>query len=85
MHDKAVYNIAVGMTLKELHDERNIDREKLAEALDTDGQSISKMEYGREPMSAGELILMIDLFDLPWDDFLKRVRAKLPEAQRTML
>ena len=84
MHDKAVYNIAVGMALKDLQDERNIDREKLAAALDTDGQSISKIEHGELRMTAGELILMMDLFDLPWDDFIERVRAKLPEAAKMM-
>ena len=84
MHDKAVYNIAVGMALKDLQDERNIDREKLAAALDTDGQSISKIEHGELRMTAGELILMMDLFDLPWDDFIERVRAKLSEAAKMM-
>jgi transcriptional regulator with XRE-family HTH domain len=84
MHDKAVYNIAVGMTLKELQDERNIDRDKLAAALDTDAQSISKIGHGELRMTAGELILMIDTLDLPWDDFIKRVRAKLPEAAKVM-
>ncbi len=84
MHDKAVYNIAVGMALKDLQDERNIDREKLAAALDTDGQSISKIEHGELRMTAGELILMMDLFDLPWDDFIERVRAKLPKAAKMM-
>jgi transcriptional regulator with XRE-family HTH domain len=84
MHDKAVYNIAVGMTLKELQDERNIDRDKLAAALDTDAQSISKIEHGELRMTAGELILMIDKLDLPWEDFIKRVHAKLPEAAKVM-
>jgi hypothetical protein len=35
-------------------------------------------------MTAGELILMIDTLNLPWDDFIKRVRAKLPEAAKMM-
>jgi hypothetical protein len=35
-------------------------------------------------MTAGELILMIDKLDLPWEDFIKRVHAKLPEAAKVM-
>lgn len=82
MHNKAAYNIAVGLALKELQQERNIDRDKLAEALETDGQSISKIEHGSLRMTAGELILMIEHFDLPWDDFIARVRTKLVEADK---
>lgn len=84
MHDKAVYNIAIGLALKELHDERGLDRDALAKALDTDGQSISKIEHGALRMSAGEMFLMIEHFDLSWDDFIQRVRAKLPEASQAM-
>jgi transcriptional regulator with XRE-family HTH domain len=84
MHDKAIYNIAIGLALKELHEERGIDRDELAAALDTDGQSISKIEHGGLRMSAGELFLMIERFNLSWDDFIERVRAKLSEAGQAM-
>jgi len=84
MHDKAVYNIAIGLALKELHDESGLDRDELAKALDTDGQSISKIEHGSLRMTAGEMFLMIERFDLSWDDFIQRVRVKLPEAEKAM-
>lgn len=80
MHNKAVYNLAVGMTLKELHDEQHVDREKLANALETSEITISKIEHGDERMTAGELILMLYTFNLSWDDFMRRVRKNLPEA-----
>ncbi len=35
-------------------------------------------------MTAGELFLMIERFNLSWDDFIKRVRAKLSEAGQAM-
>lgn len=84
MHDKAVYNIAIGLALKELHDERGLDRNELAKALDTDAQAISKIEHGSVRMTAGEFFLMIEHLDLSWDEFIQRVRAKLPEAKKAM-
>ncbi|MFY0615000.1 MAG: hypothetical protein JXQ99_25950 [Hyphomicrobiaceae bacterium] len=81
MHKKATYNLAVGMVLKELQDERHIDREKLGEALETSGADITMIENGDERMTAGELILLLTTFDLQWDDFMQRISKALPQAE----
>ena len=82
LHLDTLHESRRGAFVKELQQERTIDRDKLAEALETDGQSISKIEHGSLRMTAGELILMIEHFDLPWDDFIARVRTKLVEADK---
>jgi hypothetical protein len=84
MHKKATYNLAVGMVLKELQDERQIDRDKLGEALETSGADITMIENGDERMTAGELILLLTTFDLPWDDFMQRISKALPQAEAKM-
>jgi plasmid maintenance system antidote protein VapI len=81
MHKKATYNLAVGIVLRELQDERHIDRVKLATALETSDAEITLIENGDQRMTAGELILMLTTFELTWEDFMQRVRNKLPEAE----
>jgi hypothetical protein len=44
--------------------------------------AVSRIENGAEPLTAGGLILLLDVFDISWDEFLQRVRANLPEAQK---
>jgi hypothetical protein len=61
VYKQAVYNLAIGMTLEQLHAEQKIHRE--------------------EPLTAGGLVLLLELFNVSWDDFLGRVRANLAEAQ----
>lgn len=85
MHKKATYNLAVGLTLRELQDERQIDRARLAEALQTSELDISKIENGSVRMTAGELILMMELFDLEWADVLTRITRNLPRADAAMI
>ena len=85
MHKKATYNLAVGLTLRELHDERHIEREKLAEALETSDLALTQIEIGAERMNAGELILMLDAFNLSWEDFMARVKKNLPKAESQIL
>lgn len=85
MHKRAAYNIAVGLTLRDLHEERHIERTKLAEALETSELDVTKVERGEERLSAGELILLLELFDLDCNDFLARVKKNLPGATSSML
>ena len=85
MHKKATYNLAVGIVLRELQDERHVDRTKLAAALETSDAEITLMENGDQRMTAGELILMLTTFELKWQDFMQRVRNKLPEAEAKIL
>lgn len=81
MHKKATYNIAVGIVLRELQDERQIDSEKLGKALETSGADITMIENGDERMTAGELILLLTTCDLTWDDFMRRISKALPQAE----
>ena len=85
MHKKATYNLAVGIVLRELQDERHIDRAKLATALETSDAEITLIENGDQRMTAGELILMLTTFELKWQDFMQRVSNKLPEAEAKIL
>ena len=85
MHKKATYNLAVGLTLKNLHDERHLERTKLAEALEISELSVNKIENGSERMTAGELILALELFDIPWADFIERIKTNLPKAEEMMV
>jgi transcriptional regulator with XRE-family HTH domain len=82
MYKQAAYNLAVGITLQQLHEEQKVQREKIAETLDIDELAVSRYENGSEELSAGALILLLDIFGITWDDFLARVKANLPEAQK---
>ena len=81
MHKKDTYNLAVGLVLQELHEEQRLPREKIAEALEINELAVTRIEHGSEPMSAGSLVLLLDLFDVSWDEFIKRVRANLDKAE----
>lgn len=81
MSNKAIYNLAVGMTLRDLQEQRHIKRESLAEALEISDLAVTRIENGSERMTAGELILLIESQGLSWDDFLHRVKGKLDKAK----
>lgn len=81
MHKKETYNLAIGLVLQELHEERKLPREKIAEALEISELGVTRIEHGSETMSAGSLVLLLDLFDVSWDDFMTHVKAKLDEAE----
>lgn len=81
MHMKATYNLAIGIVLRELQDERRVDREKLATALEISDAEITLIENGEQRMTAGELIVMLTTFELAWEDFMQRLQNTLPEAE----
>lgn len=81
MHKKETYNLAIGLVLQELHKERKLPREKIAEALEISDLEVTRVEHGAETMSAGSLVLLLDLFDVSWEDFMQRVRANLDTAE----
>jgi transcriptional regulator with XRE-family HTH domain len=81
VYKQAAYNLAIGLTLQQLHEERRLQRDKIAEALEISELAISRIEHGAEALSAGGLVLLLDLLDISWDEFLTRVKANLPEAQ----
>lgn len=81
MHKKDTYNLAIGLVLQELHEEKKLPREKIAEALEIPEFGVTRVEHGSEPLLAGSLVLLLELFDVTWDDFIKRVRANLDKAE----
>ena len=82
VYKQAAYNLAIGLTLEQLHDEQRIQREKIAEALEISELAVTRIEHGAETLSAGSLVLLLDVFGISWDDFMTRVKANLPEAQK---
>ena len=82
MYKQAAYNLAIGLTLQQLHEEQRIQREKIADALDISELAVSRIEHGAELLTAGGLVLVLDVFGISWDDFMARVKANLPEAQK---
>jgi transcriptional regulator with XRE-family HTH domain len=81
MYKQAAYNLAIGMTLGQLQDEQRVQREKIADALEIDELAVTRIEHGSETLTAGGLVLLLDVFGISWDDFMARVQANLPEAQ----
>lgn len=82
MYKQAAYNLAVGITLGQLHAEQKIQRDKIAETLEVSELAVTRFEHGSEVLSAGGLILLLDIFGIGWDDFMTRVKANLPEAHK---
>lgn len=85
MHRKAAYELAIGYTLRGLQTEMKIPRDAIANALEIGELAVSRIETGEERMSAGDLILVLELFKISWDDFMARVNANLPAAERAIL
>jgi plasmid maintenance system antidote protein VapI len=85
MHKRAAYELAVGLALRELHEEHHAMRERVAAALEVPELAVTRIETGEEKLSAGGLILLLNLFNLSWDAFLERVRKHLPDAESEIL
>jgi transcriptional regulator with XRE-family HTH domain len=85
MHNRAAYDLAVGLALRELHEERHAPRERVAAALEVSELAVTRFETGEEKLSAGALILLLNHFNLPWESFLERVKRHLPEAESEIL
>lgn len=81
MHKKETYDLAIGLVLRELHDEQRLPREKIADALGLPELAVTRIENGAEIMSAGSLVMLLDLFDLSWEEFMRRVKANLAKAE----
>jgi transcriptional regulator with XRE-family HTH domain len=81
MHKKAAYELAIGFALRSLQEEKKVSRERLAKALEIGELAVTRIETGEERMSAGDLVLMLELFGISWDDFYSRVKKSLPAAE----
>lgn len=85
MHKRAAYDLAVGLTLRQLSEEREMQRAEIAAALEVTELAVTRFEIGEEKLSAGGLILLLKLFDMSWDAFLERVTANLPSAEAEII
>lgn len=85
MHKRAIYDLAVGITLRELQNERHAMRERVAEALEVSELGVTRIETGEEPLTAGGLILLLELFNLSWEEFMTRVAAHLAQGESEIL
>ncbi len=85
MHKRAAYDLAVGLTLRELHEERKAMRSKVAQALEVTELAVTRIETGEERLTAGGLILLLKLFDLSWDEFMRRVESNLGKAEAEII
>jgi len=85
MHKRATYDLAVGLALRELHKERHAMRERVAEALEVTDLGVTRIEKGAESLTAGGLILLLELFNLSWEEFMGRVAAHLAEGESEIL
>jgi hypothetical protein len=86
VHKRATYDLAVGLALRELCEETHAMRERVAAILELiDPLDVTRIETGEETLTAGGLILMLSLFNLTWEEFLRRVQAHLPEAESEVL
>lgn len=85
MHKRATYDLAVGLVLRELHKEHHAMRERVAAALEVPELGVTRIETGEEPLTAGGLILLLGLFNLSWEEFMKRVESHLAEGESEVL
>jgi transcriptional regulator with XRE-family HTH domain len=85
MHKRATYDLAVGLTLRELHEERKAMRSKVAQALEVTELAVTRIETGEERLTAGGLILFLRLFDLSWDQFMRHVESNLGKAEAEII
>jgi plasmid maintenance system antidote protein VapI len=85
MHKRATYDLAVGLTLRELHEERKAMRSKVAQALEVTELAVTRIETGEERLTAGGLILLLRLFDLSWDQFMRHVESNLGKAEAEII
>jgi len=85
MHKRATYDLAIGLTLRELHDERKVSRAEVAQALEVTELAVTRIETGEERLTAGGLILLLNLFDLTWDAFMRRVESNLGKAEAEII
>lgn len=85
MHKRATYDLAVGLTLRELHEERKAMRSKVAQALEVTELAVTRIETGEERLTAGGLILLLRIFDLSWDEFMRHVDSNLDKAEAEII
>lgn len=84
MHKRAVYDLAVAHVVRDLHLERRLSRDLVAQALEVSDLELTRIEHGSEALSAGGLLLLLDHFQIGWPEFRQRVQKHLGEAESEM-
>jgi transcriptional regulator with XRE-family HTH domain len=85
MHKRAIYDLAIGLALRELQNEHNVARERVASALEVTELGVTRIETGEEPLTAGGVILLLDLFNMSWEAFMTCVARHLAEGEADIL
>jgi transcriptional regulator with XRE-family HTH domain len=85
MHKRAAYDLAIGLALRELQNEHDMGRERIAGALEVTELGVTRIETGEEPLTAGGLILLLGLFDMSWDAFMARVDRHRAQGESEIL
>jgi transcriptional regulator with XRE-family HTH domain len=85
MHNRATFDLAVGLALRELCEERGAMRDQVAAVLELNDLAVTRIETGEETLSAGGLILLLYLFNLTWEEFLQRLKEHLPDAESEII
>jgi transcriptional regulator with XRE-family HTH domain len=60
-------------------------RSKVAQALEVTELAVTRIETGEERLTAGGLILLLRLFDLSWDEFMRHVESNLGKAEAEII
>lgn len=63
-----------GETLKRLRDEKGVSQEMLATALGIPRPSVAQIEKGVRDVSIGELDMILQIFQITYDDFMNLVK-----------
>ncbi len=45
---------------------------------------VTRIEHGSEPLTAGGLMILLDLYGLSWPELVEKVAAKLPRAEEAI-
>ena len=80
-HQCAVFELAIAHAVEEIQKEKSITREEMAAALEMPELEVTAFELGERRLSAGGLLVLLDLFRLSWQDFEKRLKKHIDRAR----
>lgn len=71
---KTVDRNRLGGALKKLREEKGVSQETLAKALNIPRPSVAQIEKGARDVSVGELDVILEIFQISYNDFLELIR-----------
>jgi transcriptional regulator with XRE-family HTH domain len=80
-HKRAQFELAIAETIRKLHGTSGLERKEIAQALEMPELEITRLENGSEPVSAGGLMILLELYDISWKDFVGKVAEELPGSR----